>query len=208
MTLRSSLKWLMKDLGFIPFPSWVVVVMYFLWKKLVISQNDLYLKLFRISRSTTATGSFVCQRLLEGHILLCLVQLVHPFSNGLAIGAFYKCTPTAHCVLLCLGWKFSAITTALSPNPCYSPLWDSCTYINFSRATELMKLWLSMSCLEHLYLCNTFPTPEYSWTFRWLSTSIANSLFLLGIIVTWTFTCIHDQREEFVWFLLGSNAYI
>ena len=71
--------------------------------------------------------------------------------------------------------------------------------------TKLMNLWLLMTCLEHFYLHNAFShlkVVEYLVNYLlWLQTS----LFPLGISMTWTVTCIHNQQQEFTWFLLASK---
>ena len=122
---------------------------------------------------TRVTQSSVNQQLLDSHVFLNFVKLVHPSPNSLTIEGICQYTPSAHFVQVCQGWKHSTTTIDLLLNSCYHLLQNSYGYVTcgvnaFNKSvrlhTELTNLWLVMSFLKYFYLHSDVLTVQNSCT--------------------------------------------
>ena len=112
-----------------PFHSAAVLVMSFPSKQWILSYNGLYCEFHNNSWFDNCDIKFCYKQLLDSHMFLHLIQLVHLSPDSLSDEGIYQYMPSAHFVPLCQGWKLSATTTGLWPKSCYCPLSNSYTYI-------------------------------------------------------------------------------
>ena len=123
---------------------------------------------------------FCYQQLRESHVFLCLVQLVHPSSNGLMMRKYLPIHAVCSLWILVIARFKTAIHTRCQRHKTHEPV-DS--------LVQLCKVHVLVHLISYLFWLRTKSLP-------------------FGHLRHVTFTCIHNQRNKFTWFPLASTVYM